>query len=159
MSREELVHRLVAEVRAGQVATDLLDEAVADAMGLNRTDARALDVIDQKGRITAGDLARELRLTTGAVTTVIDRLERRGLARRVSDPGDRRRVLVEVTQEANRSIAAEVYGASSEAIDEFAGYTDDELELLIEFTRRGRIWTEGRIERLAELMRRRDPGG
>ena len=54
-----------------QNATDALDEAAAAYLGINRTDARALDVIERLGRVSAGELAREMHLTTGAVTTVV----------------------------------------------------------------------------------------
>ena len=58
---------------------------------------RCLNVIENAGGLTAGELARQVGVTTGAVTGALDRLERAGYARRVPDPGDRRRVRVEVT--------------------------------------------------------------
>ncbi|HET6944684.1 MAG TPA: MarR family transcriptional regulator, partial [Gaiellaceae bacterium] len=82
MSREQLFYETLGLIRRNQVLTQMLDEAAAAYLGINSTDARAVDVIDQHGRITAGELARELRLSTGAVTTLVDRLERAGLARR-----------------------------------------------------------------------------
>ncbi len=51
------------------------------------------------GGVTAGALAAEAGLTTGAVTGVVDRLERAGYARRVRDATDRRRVQIEVTED------------------------------------------------------------
>jgi len=116
----------------------------ANALGINRTDANALDVIDRRGRITAGDLARELRLSTGAVTTVIDRLERAGFARRVPDPGDRRRVLLEVTPVVEEN-ARRIYGTVDEAGPLYDDYTDADLELLLRFQRMGRDWLEERL--------------
>jgi len=85
------------------------DQAVAEAIGLNRTDMRCLDVIQREGPVPAGRLADETGLTTGAITTVLDRLERAGFARRTRDPADRRRVLVELAPEA-RSGAGDYYG-------------------------------------------------
>src|SRR5690242_15465290 len=79
-------------VRANQSATDMFDEAVAQFLGINRTDGRCLDVIDRRGRVSAGQLANESGLTTGAVTVVIDRLERAGYVRRIRDELDRRKV-------------------------------------------------------------------
>ena len=90
MSREKKIYRGLALLRRNQVLTQMLDEAAADYLGINTTDGRALDVIDQAGgRVTAGELARELRLSTGAVTAILDRLEQAGYARRVPDPDDR----------------------------------------------------------------------
>ena len=102
MSRQEKILRGMELIRRNQVLTQMLDEAAAQYLGINTTDGRAIDVIDQAGRITAGDLARELRLSTGAVTTIVDRLEKAGYARRVSDPDDRRRVLIETTPKVAR---------------------------------------------------------
>ncbi len=145
MSREQLIRTLIAEVRAAQVATDALDQAVADRFGLNRTDARALDVLDQhEGPITAGELAQAMHLTTGAVTSVLDRLEQAGWAKRVRDPDDRRRVLVEATPKVKK-VGHSIYGSDDDVIRTFPDYTQEQLELLIEFTRHGRAWTESLI--------------
>jgi DNA-binding MarR family transcriptional regulator len=73
-----------------------------------------LDIVDYAGPITAGDLAKQSGLTTGAVTAVLDRLERKGYVRRTRDTADRRRVLIEMTDEA-RQRAMEFYGPLAEA--------------------------------------------
>jgi DNA-binding MarR family transcriptional regulator len=83
--------------RAYQTANDNFDQAIADRLGMNRTDMRCVDLIDQAGGMTAGELAKAAGLTSGAVTAVVDRLEKAGMARRVADPSDRRRVRIEVT--------------------------------------------------------------
>jgi DNA-binding MarR family transcriptional regulator len=98
MSCRELTERISLEVRRSQNRADAYDEAVADAPGINRTDMRCIDVLDQEGRMTAGRLASLTGLTTGAITTVVDRLERAGFAQRVRDERDRRRVHVELTE-------------------------------------------------------------
>jgi DNA-binding MarR family transcriptional regulator len=150
MSREKLISQLIDAIRASQRATDLVDETAANYLGINRTDARALDVIEQYGPITAGRLAEELRLSTGAVTTLVDRLERAGYARRLRDPDDRRRVLVEAAPEL-RDLAAKVYGTPAEAAQALDVYSDEELELLIRFLRGSVAWNEERLERMAAL--------
>lgn len=101
--------RLVEALRASQRASDLLDQAFADFIGINRTDLRCLDIVDQHGQLTAGALAREAGLTTGAVTAVVDRLVMAGLLERSYDPDDRRKVLVEATPDAVK-LGEEVYG-------------------------------------------------
>src|SRR4051794_6569019 len=69
---------------------------VADALGLNATDLRCL-VIAGDAPVTAGRLAELTGLTSGAITGVIDRLERGRFVRRSEDPRDRRRVVIEAT--------------------------------------------------------------
>ncbi|MFF1610629.1 MarR family winged helix-turn-helix transcriptional regulator [Amycolatopsis sp. NPDC058278] len=69
-------------------------EAVGASLGVTAVDQRALAVIAGAGSVSAGDLAKEIGLTPGAVTGVVDRLERAGLARRAPDPADRRRLVI-----------------------------------------------------------------
>jgi DNA-binding MarR family transcriptional regulator len=107
--RTAAVGRLVESLRALQLAGDLMDQAFADFVGINRNDLRCIDIVDQRGRITAGELAREAGLTTGAVTALVDRMEAAGLLRRSYDPRDRRKVWVELTAEAQK-LGDEVYG-------------------------------------------------
>src|SRR5436305_12554075 len=97
--RQAILDELLAEIRANQRATDEVDSVVTDLLGINRTDARCLDVLEERGRMSAGELATAARLTTGAITSVVDRLERSGYVRRVADAADRRRVLIEPTPE------------------------------------------------------------
>ena len=104
-----LVDEVGVELDELRRAGDQLDEAVALQFGLNRTDLRCLGILYRCGRVTAGELAEESGLTPGAITTVLDRLERGGYANRVPDPADRRRVLV-VSTVATREIGARIQG-------------------------------------------------
>lgn len=80
--------------------TIMFHQTVAERVGLNATDLKCLDLAREAGGpISAGRLAEVTGLTSGAITGVIDHLERAGLARRVRDPGDRRKVLVEPVEE------------------------------------------------------------
>jgi DNA-binding MarR family transcriptional regulator len=143
-TKADLAAELVEEVRASQVATEQMDEAAARALGINRTDRRCMDIVDRLGAISAGQLAQEAALTTGSVTAVIDRLERKGYLRRVADPSDRRRVMVEITGYAAER-ARELWGPMIAAGQQLLGaYTAGDLEILIDFTRRGRVLNERR---------------
>jgi len=110
-----------------------MDEAFCDFLGINRTDGRCLDVIDRSGRLTAGELAREVGLTTGAVTALVDRLEVAGLLQRKNDPSDRRKVLIELTPEA-KQLAADIYGQLAHATAPYIdALSDGDLLTLISF--------------------------
>jgi DNA-binding MarR family transcriptional regulator len=74
-------------------AVVVFHELVGRCLGLSSTDRKCLDLLS-RGPVTAGEIARFTGLTTGAVTGIIDRLEKAEYAERVSDPKDRRRVLV-----------------------------------------------------------------
>jgi DNA-binding MarR family transcriptional regulator len=133
MSNQVSADRLIAANRRYQQGTDALDQAGSELLGINRTDARCIDIVLQRGRLSAGELAVEAGLSPGAVTTALDRLERVGYARRVRDPGDRRRVLVEPTERAVER-AALIWGplrASGAAlVDRFS---ERELKAIAEF--------------------------
>jgi len=151
MSREQRFFATIGLLRRNQVLTQMLDEAAAEYLGINPTDGRALDVIDQHGRITAGELARELRLSTGAVTTLVDRLERAGFAHRVRDEDDRRRVLIEVTPIVGE-LSQEIYGSPEEAFSGFAkAFNDQEFEVLHRFQQLSQTWLEERLARVEQL--------
>lgn len=151
--RQQLFQELADEVRAGQRATDAVDEAVGEVLGINRTDGKVIDILDQHGRMSAGELARHSGLTTGAVTAVIDRLERVGYVRRVADPADRRRVLVEITPRL-KGMLEELMGPLGEAGPPLLDrYSDEQLELLLEFTRIGREIQERHAGWLRERLR------
>src|ERR1700757_380710 len=96
-SRNVAGARLLAEARGLSGEFDKLSNAVAEKVGLSPAELLAMDLVSRGGGIPAGHLARELHLTTGAITGLIDRLERDGYARRQADASDRRRVLVTAT--------------------------------------------------------------
>lgn len=114
---------------------DALTNAASPHAGLNRTDIRALDIINMQEGLTAGQLAARLKLTTGAITGVLDRLERAGHARRTHDQDDRRRVMVEPTAEA-RQYGSVVFGELGRELDDLlARYSRRERALIDSFLR------------------------
>jgi DNA-binding MarR family transcriptional regulator len=128
----------------------MLDHAVAERLGLDYSAYRCLDLLDQEGPMTAGRLAERSRLSPGAITAVLDRLEEKGLARRVRDTRDRRRILVEVAPKLHE-LAEQLYGPPGEAVKALAGYTNQQLELLIGFLRGSVAYQETLIERVDAL--------
>src|SRR5687767_4076239 len=93
--RTKLLEELNDAVRAMGIQTVMFHQGVAEEMGVGATDSRALSILAQTGPLSAGRLAELTGLTTGAVTGMIDRLERAGWVRRRADPGDRRKVIIE----------------------------------------------------------------
>jgi DNA-binding MarR family transcriptional regulator len=146
--RRALMEAISLEVRRSQNRTDAYDEAVSEAVGINRTDHRCLDVLDQEGGATAGRLAEVMGLSTGAITAVIDRLERAGFARRVRDEQDRRRVRVEMTDEARETMLPYYQPLHELSQRLYARYTDEQLELLLDFLRTADVLYDGMIDEL-----------
>lgn len=132
--RQQLINDASTEARIHQTAYDRFEDAAAAYVGVNRTAMRCMDVLDQAGQLTPGEIAVQTGLTSGAVTAMLDRLERLGLVQRRPDASDRRRVLVQLTDKA-RQIASEIYGPLADEVAEFERYSDAELRLITDFLR------------------------
>ena len=137
----------------------LLSQAVAVRAGMSPTDLEALDFLYLHGPMPAGRLAELTGLTTGAITGVVDRLERAGYARREADPTDRRRIIVRpLADKAEREIAP-LYEPLSRAMDELLSrYTDEELAVILDFFTRAHAIGLEHIARLrAEAAETKKP--
>ncbi len=131
-NKDTLVYDLIMAVRKLTRSSLMLQYAVAEKMKLNATDAECIDFLMEMGPSTAGDLAKMTRLTTGAITNVIDRLEKAGFVKRESDPEDRRKVVIrfipkkhEKTKHYYDAMAADVY-------ELFSGYSESKLMTLLQ---------------------------
>src|ERR1700675_5170648 len=100
--RDEALDALNREVRGWQADQELFDSVVIERARLNRTDWRCLDILGTRGPMTAGQLADAVRLTTGAVTGVLDRLEAARLVPRIRHTKDPREVILAVSAEPGR---------------------------------------------------------
>jgi len=146
--RQDLLAAVARGVAEFQNATDLVDDAVAQRLGINRTDQRCLGLLFGHGAMGAGQLAAASQLSPGAMTAALDRLERAGYIRRVRSSVDRRSVIVELTLTARRLIE-EYYGPIGRAgLAHLDQYSDAELALLRDFLRKGR---ELQIEHAARI--------
>ncbi|HEX5166919.1 MAG TPA: MarR family transcriptional regulator [Thermomicrobiales bacterium] len=145
-----------AALRGVHNAVDTLSQIIADQLGVNRTDLRCIQMLGQFGPLTAGQLAEASGLTTGALTSVIDRLERAGFARRVRDEVDRRRVYVELTPSAGQRMGAIYRDLVIASAASMAGYSDAELILIRDFMLQGREVTLAHVERVKAMSSKLD---
>ncbi len=109
------------------------NQQVADRAGINLTDLQCLNILEMTGPVSAGRLAELLGLTTGAITGVVDRLERAGYARRQRDLSDRRRVIVQVAPDAQRRLAGHYEVHDRRTAEVLSAYSDAELALILDF--------------------------
>jgi DNA-binding MarR family transcriptional regulator len=133
VSRDELIDSVQRAIRKVAGQTALFSQAVSERLGLAGTDVECLDVLLTEGRLTVGRLAELTGLTTGSATRMIDRLEQAGYVKRVADPADRRRVLVEPVAGLGAKLGAlhdSIRRAQTEVIEP---YDDDQLRLLVGF--------------------------
>ena len=135
--RSELVAALGPEYRQLATATILFHQAIADRLGMHLTDHKCGDILMGTGPITAGELAQRTGLTTGAITGVIDRLEKAGFVRRAKDPGDRRRVIIEPFPERIKKEIVPLFESIGRAMaDLCARYSTRELAVIHDFLAR-----------------------
>lgn len=154
--REALLGEVARAVALFQTATDLVDEAAAQRLGINRTDLRCLGLLYSHGTLNAGRLAAAAGLSPGAATAAIDRLERAGYAQRTRAGADRRGVLVEATAEALVRLA-EIYGPVGAAgMERLARYSDAELRLFRDFLEEGRHMQVAQAARIRDAPARGD---
>jgi DNA-binding MarR family transcriptional regulator len=135
-ARAELLERFQLAGRRLSAATIMFHQAVADRLGLNITDHKCLDFVLLNGPLTAGELATMTGMTTGAITAVIDRLERAGFVRRADDPTDRRRVIVHAVPK-NLGPARKLFEPFAALLEEMtARYSDAEMDRIVDFMTR-----------------------
>jgi DNA-binding MarR family transcriptional regulator len=149
-SRAELMESLHQEMRETSARSVLFSQAVAARVGIHPTDLECLDVLSWTGPATAGRLAQITGLTTGAITGVIDRLEKAGFVRREADPSDRRRVIVHVEEIAEQRIGPLFDSMAKSATELLSSYTDEELAVILDFTIRANQLAQQETAKLRE---------
>ena len=116
-------------------AASEFDERVAQRFKLGRTDMRCLELLARRGPMTAGQLADESGLSTGAVTFVLDRLEEAGMVKRRRDTDDRRRVWVELVPSAHRRLQRAQQPIADEMREVSQRFKAEELAIVRDFMR------------------------
>src|SRR4051795_13043969 len=134
ITKQARIDALVGAFRVNGNLDRAFDNLAAARLGVNLTDLHCLNIIESRGGVTAGDLATEAGLSSGAVTGVIDRLERVGYAERERDANDRRRVAITVTP-AFYAAAADIWGAVKHDWDTTlaSAFTGAELDVAMAF--------------------------
>jgi len=133
------MRRFYQEISLNSTWTVFFHQAQAERLGLSSTDLKAVRLLLDTGPVTAGELAELMALTTGAVTGLIDRLEKVRIVERVKDPNDRRRVVVQVTGDPKRLKEIEAMYASlgSTTMKMMERFSDEQLQTILEFITAG----------------------
>jgi DNA-binding MarR family transcriptional regulator len=142
---DELIH---AAVPGYAILVVQLNNVVATRLDVTDTDVQCLHVLGRHGPATPGELAKRVNLTTGSASRMIDRLVAANCVRRVPDPEDRRRVLVEPTQEGLDRVGAAYAGLIERTRDDLKDFTDEELAAVLRFVRAAGDSTAAEIHRL-----------
>ena len=157
VGRSELVAALGIEFRQLATATVLFHQAIAERLGIHVTDQRCLDILARTGPMTAGELAQWTGLTTGAITGVIDRLEKAGFVRRAKDKADRRRVVIEPLAERIEKEIAPLFESIASLMGDLCDrYSTQELGVIRDFIARVH---QGAYEQIRTLREGAGPDG
>src|SRR5262245_11478899 len=130
------IDSVIRSLRRVNLQGSFFGQTVAIRFGLSESDVEALELLIDTGAATAGRLSELMGLTTGAVTRVIDRLEQAGYVRRVPDPADRRRVIVEVVPEKVAAVEATMGRVGEASAPEIGHYSEAELAVINDFLTR-----------------------
>lgn len=134
--KRENIEAVVRSLRRVNLQGSFFGQTVAIRFGLSESDIATLESLIETGASSAGRLGELTGLTSGAVTRVIDRLEQSGYVRRVPDPADRRRVIVEVVPEKASAIHSTLNRVGAASAAEIGRYTDAQLTLITDFLTR-----------------------
>ena len=108
-----------------------MHESIGRSAGLTGTDHKYLGFLIQKGQMTAGELSVLTGLTTGAVTGLIDRFEKKKLVRRQYDKDDRRKVIIVPNTTTIMELLEPFYKDFQDNTDKlFTSFSASELEVL-----------------------------
>lgn len=152
-SDEALHQELMQAFQLSGTLTVLHTNAVAHRIGLSATEFEAMDIITRYQPITAGKLSEYCGLTTGAITGIVDRLEKSGFVVRERDPEDRRRVFIKPIDNAVRSKKVrELYKPMNEGFKNFVcKYSKEELCFLLKLQKEANEMTEKAIAKMRQL--------
>lgn len=153
------IDSVLRSLRRVNLQGSFLGQSVAVRFGLSESDIETLEQLMDMGATSAGRLSEITGLTSGAVTRVIDRLEQSGYVRRVPDPTDRRRVIVEIVPEKVASIESTLSRVSTAGAKEISRYTDAQLALIGDFLTRMEEVTRSEAASLRETPQSGPDGG
>lgn len=135
--RAELLRANLQLGRELSARTMMFHAAIAEQVGLSATEHKALDLLSRAGALTAGQLAELTGLTTGAITGLIDRLEKVGFVKREKDPSDRRKVVIYPLMEKIEQEIVPLFASMSQQMETLLSrYSDQELALIHDFVTR-----------------------
>lgn len=112
-------------------ASIFMHEAIARKAGLSGTDHKYLGLILQHKELTAGDIAKLTGLTTGAVTGLIDRLEKKKLLKRQLTKDDRRKVIIVPDTENSMKLLQPFFSElQQKTTDLLASFSEKEIQVI-----------------------------
>lgn len=142
MKKDQWLEQFRRASRDYSDASIIMHEVIAHSVGLTGADHKYLGLIIKKGESTAGEISQITGLTTGAVTGLVDRLEKKGLVSRMPDKQDRRKVMIVPHTEKAMSLLGPV----------FSDLQNKTKDLISSFSQRDREVIEKYLVAATEIM-------
>lgn len=137
--KKELLQQLSEELQTLGTETLLFHDTLASSLGLHLTDHKCLGILAKVGPLSAGELAKYTGLTNGAVTFMIDRLEKKKMVKRQRDTNDRRRVIIMPIESPLNTLLKQHFSRLDRAMNATLGtYTEQELRIILGFAHKSR---------------------
>ena len=136
MDRDSTADAVLRKLRRVNLEGSLFGQRIAIRFGLSESDIEALEALIDTGASTAGALGELMGLTSGAITRLIDRLEQSGYVRRVPDPADRRRVIIEVVPVKVAAVKELLDTIRARESEELGSFSESELRTINDFLSR-----------------------
>jgi DNA-binding MarR family transcriptional regulator len=136
VNRQELVQQIDWALRELSTSTVLAATTIAQKVGMGTNDLKCAELLVRNGPMTAGQLATATGLTSGAITGIVDRLEKAGWARREADSHDRRRMIIHPGPQESQKAAADLYASHMKKLGLLlSDYSDAQLSIILRFVR------------------------
>jgi len=146
ITKADLKKRVNLAARQYGISSVLFRHLVGERLGVNVTDMECLGLLFHKGLASPTELAAYTGLTSGAATAMLDRLEQAGLIQRRPNPSDRRGTLIVLDEAGVRRIGPWFAPVRKKQDELVARYTQDELEVVLDFLERSaRIFDDDRL--------------
>lgn len=135
-TREQIVSNLIISIRKEIRAAILFVNTISEITGMHPTDIKCLDFLSDVKFATAGELAKITGLTTGAITAVIDRLEKIGFVKREADSKDRRKIIVRIIAEHPNNLELVRNIFVNQLPNNLSEYSNEELNLIANWNKK-----------------------
>ncbi len=135
-TKNDLIQQVLQLSRQANTDALVFQQSVAESLHIHITDLKALLILAYESPLTAGDLGEKLGVSPGAVTGVTGRLERAGLAKKVIDPHDKRKVSIKLDAEGAQQAQAIYEKIGKETVELLDTYSEAELRVLISYFRK-----------------------
>jgi DNA-binding MarR family transcriptional regulator len=141
----QLLDEVLRAVARWQIPVIQFNGMLAERLGMNWTDLQALFVLANDGPASPGELAKRVNLTSGSASRMIERLVRAGYVRRVPDPHDRRKVVIEPDEDAVRRVGGLYDSLNERHLADLGSFDETELAAVLRFLRTAAARTEEQI--------------